>query len=129
MITTVKTTPYSDQKMGTAGLRRKSKVVIQENYIENFVQSIFNVIDNLSEKTLFDILDKKIPSSPYMFIFSILYYILKIEKYGDTIDIDDSQISQLNYNTTCIFDITCYCWIIFTYCMYFTTVIIIFHIR
>ncbi|MBR1948158.1 MAG: alpha-D-glucose phosphate-specific phosphoglucomutase [Alphaproteobacteria bacterium] len=51
MITTVKTTPYSDQKMGTAGLRRKSKVVIQENYIENFVQSIFNVIDNLSEKT------------------------------------------------------------------------------
>lgn len=51
MITLVKTTPYTDQKMGTAGLRRKSKVVLQENYIENFVQCIFNVIDNLSEKT------------------------------------------------------------------------------
>lgn len=51
MITTVKTTPYTDQKMGTAGLRRKSKVVMQENYIENFMQSIFNVIGDLSDKT------------------------------------------------------------------------------
>ena len=51
MITTVKTTPYTDQKMGTAGLRRKSKIVMQENYIENFVQSMFNVIGVLSEKT------------------------------------------------------------------------------
>ena len=48
---TVQTTPYTDQKMGTAGLRRKSTVVMQKNYIENFVQSIFNVIGNLSEKT------------------------------------------------------------------------------
>ena len=51
MITLVKTTPYTDQKMGTAGLRRKSKVVLQENYIENFVQCIFNVIDDLPNKT------------------------------------------------------------------------------
>ena len=50
MITTVKTHPYTDQKMGTAGLRRKSKVVMQENYIENFMQSIFNVISNLQDK-------------------------------------------------------------------------------
>ena len=51
MIITVPTTPYTDQKMGTAGLRRKSNVVVQKNYIENFVQSIFNVIGNLSDKT------------------------------------------------------------------------------
>ena len=51
MIITVPTTPYIDQKMGTAGLRRKSKVVMQRNYIENFVQSIFNVIGDLSNKT------------------------------------------------------------------------------
>jgi len=51
MIKTVATVPYSDQKMGTAGLRRKSKVVIQQNYIENFMQSIFNVIGNLQGKT------------------------------------------------------------------------------
>ena len=51
MIITVPTTPYTDQKMGTAGLRRKSTVVAQENYIENFIQCIFNVIGNLSNKT------------------------------------------------------------------------------
>lgn len=50
MITTVHTTPYNDQKMGTAGLRRKSKIVMQENYVENFMQSIFNVIGNLRDK-------------------------------------------------------------------------------
>lgn len=41
----IKTTPYNDQKMGTAGLRKKSKVVMQPNYFENFLQSIFNVIN------------------------------------------------------------------------------------
>ncbi len=51
MIQTIATTPYTDQKMGTAGLRRKSKVVLQPNYIENFMQSIFNVIGNLRNKT------------------------------------------------------------------------------
>ena len=44
MIKNIKTTPYTDQKMGTAGLRKKSQVVLQQNYFENFVQSIFNVI-------------------------------------------------------------------------------------
>ena len=51
MIKTIATEPYSDQKMGTAGLRRKSKVVTQPKYIENFMQSIFNVIGNLQGKT------------------------------------------------------------------------------
>lgn len=51
MIKTIATEPYSDQKMGTAGLRRKSKVVIQPNYVENFMQSIFNVIGDLHGKT------------------------------------------------------------------------------
>ncbi len=44
MIEIIKTTPYTDQKMGTAGLRKKSKVVMQPHYFENFLQSIFNVI-------------------------------------------------------------------------------------
>lgn len=51
MIKTVKTTPYNDQKMGTAGLRRKSKVVMQPNYVENFMQSVFNTIGSLNGKT------------------------------------------------------------------------------
>ena len=51
MIETIKTTPYTDQKMGTAGLRKKTKIAMQENYIENFLQSIFNTIPNLENKS------------------------------------------------------------------------------
>lgn len=51
MIKTVKTKPYTDQKMGTAGLRRKSKVASQENYVENFVQSIFDAIGGVKGQT------------------------------------------------------------------------------
>ena len=51
MIKIVPTTPYTDQKMGTAGLRKKSKTALQKNYIENFIQSIFNTIDNLNQKS------------------------------------------------------------------------------
>ena len=51
MLKTVKTSPYTDQKMGTAGLRRKSKTVMQNNYIENFVQSIFNAIGGVEGQT------------------------------------------------------------------------------
>lgn len=51
MIQTIQTQPYTDQKMGTAGLRRKSKVVVQKYYIENFMQAIFDVIGDLKGKT------------------------------------------------------------------------------
>ena len=51
MITTIQTTPYNDQKMGTAGLRKKSKIAMQPNYVENFMQSIFNAIGKLDDKT------------------------------------------------------------------------------
>ena len=51
MIKTISTTPYNDQKMGTAGLRKKSRVAIQPNYVENFMQSIFNTIGKLDDKT------------------------------------------------------------------------------
>ena len=52
MYQVIKTTPYTDQKMGTAGLRRKSKIVMQNNYIENFVQSICWQITNCSSEQI-----------------------------------------------------------------------------
>lgn len=51
MIKIIKTKPYADQKMGTAGLRKKSKEASQENYVENFVQSIFDAIGGVKGKT------------------------------------------------------------------------------
>ena len=54
----------------------------------------------ITKQMLFEILDKQKSSCPYVFIFCILYYLLKIEKYGDVIKLDDSEIRQLNQNTT-----------------------------
>lgn len=51
-IRTVETTPYSDQKPGTSGLRKRVTVYQQPNYVENYIQAIFDSLEGFEGETL-----------------------------------------------------------------------------
>ncbi|HEV7345068.1 MAG TPA: alpha-D-glucose phosphate-specific phosphoglucomutase [Devosia sp.] len=51
-IQTISTTPYTDQKPGTSGLRKRVSVYQQPNYVENYIQAIFDSLEGFEGKTL-----------------------------------------------------------------------------
>ena len=51
-IETITTSPYNDQNPGTSGLRKKVKIFQQPGYLENFVQAIFDSLQDYNGKSL-----------------------------------------------------------------------------
>ena len=49
---TITTSAFNDQRPGTSGLRKKVTVFQQAHYLENFVQSTFDALDDVQGKTL-----------------------------------------------------------------------------
>ncbi len=59
---------------------------------------------NLSEDTLNKILDNKTKNGPYIFVFAILFYLTKIENFGEIVSLSPKENEALMNQTTELLD-------------------------
>ena len=69
---------------------------------ERFGGNAHSIKIRLPEEQLNKILDKEYDIAPYVIVFCILFYLLKIEEYKETVSLSDEQNSALMQKTTII---------------------------
>ena len=67
---------------------------------ERIGENAHSIKIKIPEKSIIQLLNKEYDAAPYVYIFCILYYLLKIEKYKDTILLSDEQNMKLMEETT-----------------------------
>lgn len=80
-----------------------SSIITNQWYHQNkVVGGAQSIKIELPENQMNNILDGIIEVAPYVFVFCILFYVLKIEKYGEKILLTDEENSMLMKETTSI---------------------------
>ncbi len=81
--------------------RNNDSIEVNQWYHQNRIGGDAQSIKiKLTERQMNAILNKEVDVAPYVFVFCVLFYILKIEKYGYTIDLPDDKNSELMRMTT-----------------------------
>ncbi|MCR5335331.1 MAG: helix-turn-helix domain-containing protein [Synergistes sp.] len=85
----------ANEALSTADIEDKSIAFNQWYHQKEIGGNAQSIKIKLSEQNQNGILDGRIDVAPYIFVFCIVFYLLKIEKYGDITAISDEENSDL----------------------------------